>query len=100
MKNNIITPETGEILYEEFMQPSGISAYRLATDIHVPISRIQEIIKGKRKITVDTSLRLGKYFGVSDRYFLDLQNDIDLRNAKQSIGSELDSIVPLSSKYA
>ena len=66
------------------MEPMGISAYRLAKDIHVPVSRIQEILRNKRKVTVDTSLRLGKYFGVSDRYFLDLQNDIDIRNQKST----------------
>ena len=75
MKNMIPTPTMSEILWEEFMEPMGISAYRLAKDIHVPVSRIQEILRNKRKVTVDTSLRLGKYFGVSDRYFIDLQND-------------------------
>ena len=85
MSNYIETPEISEILFEEFMEPLGISAYRLAQDIHVPVSRIQEILHGRRKITVDTSLRLGKYFGVSDRYFLNLQNDIDLRNAKDRL---------------
>ncbi|MGP1575026.1 HigA family addiction module antitoxin [Selenomonas sp.] len=68
----IDTPKISEILTEEFMEPLGISAYRLAKDIHVPVSRIQEIIKDKRAISVDTSLRLSKYFGVSERYFLDL----------------------------
>lgn len=82
MKNTIPTPTMSEILWEEFMEPMGISAYRLAKDIHVPVSRIQEILRNKRKVTVDTSLRLGKYFGVSDRYFIDIQNDIDIRNQK------------------
>lgn len=94
MKNMIPTPTMSEILWEEFMEPMGISAYRLAKDIHVPVSRIQEILRNKRKVTVDTSLRLGKYFGVSDRYFIDLQNDIDIRNQKIDIQHELEKIEP------
>ena len=87
MKNMIPTPTMSEILLEEFMEPMGISAYR-------PVSRIQEILRNKRKVTVDTSLRLGKYFGVSDRYFLNLQNDIDIRNQKIDMKHELDKIEP------
>lgn len=94
MENMIPTPTISEILWEEFMEPMSISAYRLAKDIHVPVSRIQEILHNKRKITIDTSLRLGKYFGVSDRYFIDLQNDIDIRNQKAHLKAELDKIEP------
>jgi len=90
----IKTPQVGEILVEEFMEPMGISAYRLAQDIHVPVSRIQDILHGRRKITADTSLRLAKYFGVSDRYFLDIQNDIDLRELKISLESDIQTIRP------
>ena len=72
----ITTPTVSEILREEFMEPLGISAYRLAQAINVPASRVQDILHDRRKITADTSLRLAKFFGVSDRYFLDLQNDI------------------------
>ena len=64
------------------MNPLQISAYRLAMEIHVPTSRILEILHDKRKITADTSIRLGRYFGVSDSYFLNLQSDIDIRNEK------------------
>ena len=92
----IETPKISEILYEEFMQPYGISAYRLARDINVPVSRVQDILHDRRKITVDTSLRLGKYFGVSERYFLDMQNDIDIRNEKSRIAAELAAIPPAS----
>lgn len=92
MSKMIEIPTVGEILYEEFMQPNAISAYRLAKDIHVPTSRIQEIIKGRRKITVDTSLRLAKFFGVSDSYFVNLQNDIDLRNCKRELSEDLRTI--------
>ena len=77
------------------MKPMGISAYRLAKDIHVPVSRIQAILADKRKITVDTSLRLGKYFGVSDRYFLNLQDDIDIREARETMRKDLESIKPI-----
>lgn len=90
----IKTPQVGEILVEEFMEPMGISAYRLAQDIHVPVSRIQDILHGRRKITADTSLRLAKYFGVSDKYFLDIQNDIDLRELKISLESDIQTIRP------
>ena len=92
MPNYITTPTISEILIEEFMKPYGISAYRLAQDIHVPVSRIQDILHDRRKITADTSLRLAKYFGVSDKYFLDIQTDIDIRNLKLSEQDELDSI--------
>ena len=88
----IDTPKISEILTEEFMEPLGISAYRLAKDIHVPVSRIQEILKDKRAISVDTSLRLSKYFGVSERYFLDLQNDIAVRETKTRLQNELETI--------
>ena len=92
----IKTPSVGEILLEEFMEPMGISAYRLAQDIHVPTSRIQDILHGRRKISADTSLRLGKYFNVSEKYFLDIQNDIDMRELKLSISSILEMIKPCS----
>ena len=92
MNDRIQTPTLGEILTEEFMEPFGISAYKLAKDIHVPTSRIQEIIHNRRKITADTSLRLAKYFGLSDRYFLDLQNDLDIRNLKLQISEEISQI--------
>ena len=92
MPNYITTPTISEILIEEFMKPYGISAYRLAQDIHVPVSRIQDILHDRRKITADTSLRRAKYFGVSDKYFLDIQTDIDIRNLKLSEQEELDSI--------
>lgn len=63
MMNFIIPPTIGEILQEEFMEPMNISAYRLAQEIHVPVSRIQDILHGRRKITADTSLRLARFFG-------------------------------------
>ena len=96
MNNYMETPSMGEILQEEFMGPMNISAYDLAKAIFVPVSRIQDILKGRRKITVDTSLRLGKYFGVSDNYFLSLQNEIDMRNTKHAIKDDLDPIQALA----
>lgn len=88
----ITTPTVSEILKEEFMEPLGISAYRLAQAINVPLSRVQDILHDRRKITADTSLRLAKFFGVSDRYFLDLQNDIDIRNLKIQLANEISKI--------
>ena len=89
MKKKINTPKMGEILEEEFMKPFKLSAYKLAQEINVPVSRVQDILHDRRKITVDTSLRLGKYFGVSDSYFLNIQNDIDIRNAKYELEAEI-----------
>lgn len=70
----------------------NLSAYKLAQEIHVPASRIQDILHNRRKITADTSLRLAKFFGVSDKYFLDLQNDIEIRNLKVSMAKDIADI--------
>lgn len=78
--NKIPTPKISEILREEFMEPLNFSAYALAKKINVPTSRIQDILHEQRQITSDISVRLGRLFGVSDRYFLNLQNDMDIRN--------------------
>ena len=75
----------GEILYEEFMKPMGISINALARDIDVPPNRVSEIVNGKRAITADTALRLGKYFGVSPETWLDLQSDYDLRLMQRTL---------------
>ena len=80
MDDFIPAPMMSEILKEEFMKPMNLSAYRLAQEIHVPVSTMQAILTDRQSIPADTSLRLARFFGVSDRYFLDLQNDIDLRN--------------------
>ena len=82
------------VINEEFMEPMNLSAYILAQEIHVPTSRIQDILHDGRKITADTSLRLAKFFGVSDRYFLDMQNDIDIRELKTSMAQEIRAIRP------
>lgn len=89
MMNIIPTSTIGDILLEEFMNPLGITAGRLARDIHMPISYIEDILHDRRKITADISLKLAKYFGVSDRYFFDMQNDIDIRNSREILHSLL-----------
>ena len=98
MNTYIKTPTIGEILREEFMEPLSISAYKLAKEIHVPVSRVQDILHDRRKISVDTSIRLGLYFGVSEKYFLNMQNDIDIRNIKLENQAELEQIQKL--RYA
>lgn len=92
MSDSIETPTIGEILNEEFLIPLGISAYKLAQEIKVPTSRIQDILHNRRKITVDTSLRLAKFFGLSDGYFMSLQDDIDIRNAQIELAPQLEEI--------
>ena len=91
----IKTPKISEILCEEFMKPMNISAYKLAQDIHVPVSRIQDILHDRRKISADTSIRLGIYFGLAEDYFLKMQDDIDIRNIKQKSKDDLDQIKPI-----
>ena len=86
------TPKMSVILAEEFMLPLGISAYKLAKDINVPVSRIQDILHDRRRVSADTSIRLGKYFGVSSRYFLNLQDDIDVRNIEHAMREDLEQI--------
>lgn len=93
--DHIETPTVGEILKEEFMEPYGLSAYDLAKRIDVPTSRVQDILHDRRRVTVDTSLRLAKLFGVSDRFFLNLQDDIDLRNTRMAIANDLAEIETL-----
>jgi len=95
--SKIEMPKMSEILKEEFMEPLGISASRLANDIGVSISRIQGILHDKRRITADTSIRLGRYFGVSNRYFIDIQSDIDIRNAEALLDDEVNNIRPFAS---
>lgn len=87
-----ITP--GEILLEEFLKPMGLSQYRLAKEIGVPAQRISEIIAGKRTITADTDLRLCKYFGLSNGYWLRAQVAHDVEVAEDTIGKDLEMIKP------
>lgn len=94
--DRIEIPKMSEFLLEDYMKPLHLSAYKLAKDINVPVSRIQDILHDRRKITADTSIRLGKYFGLSEKFFLNLQTDIDMREAKRLIGDDLEKITPIS----
>jgi len=86
----------GEILLEEFLKPLGISINRLARELGVPPGRIGDIVNGKRSITADTALRLGRFFGVSAEIWLNLQADYDLRVAQRKSGAEIERrVVPL-----
>ena len=80
----------GEILLEEFLSPMGISQYRIAKDISVPARRINEIVHGKRGISADTALRLSKYFGTTERFWMNLQTRYDLEVQKDRLGTRLD----------
>lgn len=82
----------GEILLFEFLEPLEITAYRLSKDLNIPQTRISEIIKGKRRITADTALRLSKYFGNSAKFWLGIQDDYDIEEEKASKASELNKI--------
>jgi len=86
----------GEVLKEEFLAPIGITAYRLGKDTGIPQTRISEIIRGRRRVTADTALRLAKYFGMSPRFWLGLQDDYDLEEERKSIENELNSISTIS----
>lgn len=88
-----ITP--GEILMEEFLVPMGITQNRLAVSIGVPPRRINEIVHGKRRITADTALRLGRYFGMTAQFWINLQTHYDLEVEMDMLGSSLDRIQPL-----
>ncbi|OGI55133.1 MAG: addiction module antidote protein, HigA family [Candidatus Muproteobacteria bacterium RIFCSPHIGHO2_02_FULL_60_13] len=93
-KQKLLKPiHPGEIMLEEFMRPMDISINRLASDIAVPPGRISTIVNGKRAITADTALRLGKYFGVSPEVWMGLQADYDLRVAQRAIGAEVEKRV-------
>ena len=89
----------GEVLLEEFLEPLGISQYRLAKDISVSTRRVNEIVHGNRAVTADTALRLARYFGVSDRFWLNLQASYDLDVEREKLGDRLEAeVLPLSSK--
>jgi len=90
MKTKKMVPiHPGEILFEEFLNPMGISQYRLAKDISVPPRRINEIVQGKRAISADTALRLSRYFGLSERFWLNLQARYDLEVEKDKLAARL-----------
>lgn len=90
----------GEILNEEFLLPLNISAYRLAKETFIPQTRVSEILKGNRRITADTALRLSKYFGNSPKFWLGLQNDFDLEEEGIQKENELNNFKPLEGNAA
>jgi addiction module HigA family antidote len=90
----------GEILLEEFLKPMGISQYRLAKDISVPARRINEIVHGKRAISADTALRLSMYFGMSERFWLNLQTQYDIDVQKDKLDEQLKQEVKVLIKSA
>jgi antitoxin HigA-1 len=87
-------PHPGEILLEEFLKPLGLSQNAVAQAIRVPPRRINEIVLGKRSVTADTDLRLARYFGMSEGFFLALQTDHDLMETRRALGDRLAAITP------
>lgn len=94
--NKLQNIHPGEILYEEFLIPMGISQTKLANAISVPPRRINEIVLGKRGITADTALRLAKAFGTSVQFWMGLQDEYELREARSLIKKQLDLVMPLA----
>ncbi len=96
MKTKQLPPiHPGEILLDEFIKPMGITQYRLAKDISVPPRRINEIVHGKRSISADTALRLGRFFGVSPQFWLNLQNRFDLEVMEDKLENRLEKEVQI-----
>ena len=93
MEERLAPIHPGEILLEEFLKPLGISQYRLAKDINVPARRINEIVLGKRAISADTALRLARYFGLSERFWINLQTRYDLEKEKDKLQDRLEKEV-------
>ena len=100
MEKKIMVPiHPGEILMKEFLEPMGITQYRLAKDISVVPRRINEIVHGKRAITADTALRLSRYFGTSEKFWMNLQTRYDMELQKDFLGDRLEKeVVELSEK--
>ena len=95
MKKTMAPIHPGEVLLEEFLKPLGVTQHRLAVSIGVPPRRINEIVHGKRGISADTALRLARFFGTSDRLWLNLQSRFDLEVERDQLGAVLDAITPL-----
>ncbi len=90
MAKRLRNPHPGEILLEEFLAPMGLSQNRIGREIGVPPRRINEIVLGKRRVTADTDLRLARYFGMSEGYWLGLQTDYDLMETRRKLGRRLE----------
>ena len=95
-KRQVPLAHPGEILLEDFLKPLGVSQYALAKAIGVPPRRINEIALGKRAITADTALRLGRFFNMSAQFWLNLQSHYDLETAREAIAEQLDAVTPLA----
>ena len=95
MKKTMAPIHPGEVLLYEFLEPLGVTQHRVAVSIGVPPRRINEIVHGKRGISADTALRLARYFGTSDRFWINLQSRFDLEVERDHLGSVLDAITPL-----
>ena len=96
MTRAIPTPTIGEIIRLEFLEPLEITPYRLAKDLGVSTSTVLDLIHDRRRLSVEMALKLSKYFGMSEKFWLNLQADIDVRNKKHSMKKELDRIQPVA----
>ena len=96
MSKQLTLPTPGEVLATEFLEPLGLTQYRLAKEIHVPQTRIAAIIKEGRSISADTALRLARFFGTSVEFWLNLQSQYDADIARAALGQELESIAPFA----
>jgi addiction module HigA family antidote len=97
---NLRNIHPGEVLKEEFLEPLGITAYRLSKDTFIPQTRVSEILKGNRRITADTALRLSKYLGTSAKFWLGLQDDYDLEEESISKKQSFKNIKPIDNSAA
>jgi addiction module HigA family antidote len=97
---NLRNIHPGEVLKEEFLEPLGITAYRLSKETFIPQTRVSEILKGNRKITADTALRLSKYLGTSAKFWLGLQDDYDLEKESISKKQSFKNIKPIDNNAA
>jgi antitoxin HigA-1 len=97
---NLKNIHPGEVLSEEFLIPFGISAYKLAKDVGIPQTRLSQILKGKRRITADTALRLSKYFGTSAKFWLGLQDDFDLEEEAAAKSNVIENIPTIQNNAA
>ena len=92
----IPTPTVGEILRGEFLEPLGMTPYRLAMELRVATSSVLDLIHGRRRVSVDMALRLARLFGTTERFWLNLQNEIDVRNRREELSHELAAIQPVA----
>ena len=97
---NLKNIHPGEVLKEEFLVPLGITAYRLSTETFIPQTRVSEILKGNRRITADTALRLSKYLGTSAKFWLGLQDDYDLEVESNTKNHSFENIKPIENNAA